>query len=82
MNIISLYLAFDSNKRFVMMCSELDDIKKQINDKFYYEGDYEIRYIEFTNGDLVDFLKMRNNSTYIETIHKNDIVLDKLIIKK
>lgn len=82
MNIISLYLAFDSNKRFVMMCSELDDIKKQINDKFYYEGDYEIRYIEFTNGDLVDFLKMRNNSTYIEPIHKNDIVLDKLIIKK
>ena len=83
MNIISLYLVFDPNKRFVMMCSELDDIKKELNKKSYaYEGDYEIRYIEFTNGDLIDLPKMWFNSTYIETIHKNDTVLDKLIIKK
>lgn len=78
MNIISLYIAFDSDNIPLMMCSELDGIKKQLNENPYYdEGDYEIRYIEFTNSELIDISTKLRNSTLIETIHKNNIVLDK-----
>ena len=70
MQIISLYLVFDSNQQLVMMCSDLVYIKDELNDKRnYYVGDYDIYYIEFTNGDLIDANSMLNNSILIDTIH-------------
>ena len=70
MQIISLYLVFDSNQQLVMMCSDLVYIKDGLNDKRnYYVGDYDIYYIEFTNGDLIDANSMLNNSILIDTIH-------------
>lgn len=70
MHIISLYLVFDSNKTLVMMCSELEQIIDELNSKKnYYVGDYDICYIEFTNGDLIDTNSMLNNSILIDTIH-------------
>lgn len=70
MQIISLYLVFDSNQQLVMMCSDLVYIKDELNDKRnYYVGDYDIYYIEFTYGDLIDINSMLNNSILIDTIH-------------
>lgn len=70
MQIISLYLVFDSNKTLAMMCSDLVYIKDELNSKkYYYVGDYDIYYIEFTNGDLIDTNSMLNNSILIDTIH-------------
>lgn len=72
MNIFSLYLVFDSNQTIVMMCSDLGYIKDEFNDKRdYYKGDFQIRYIEFVSGDILDKNSMLNNSTLIETMHKD-----------
>ena len=70
MQIISLYLVFDSNKTLVMMCSELGYIKDELNDKRdYYVGDFQIRYIEFVSGDILDKNSMLKNSILIDTRH-------------
>lgn len=70
MQIISLYLVFDSNNVLVMMCSEFERIMDELNHKKdYCVGDYEIRYIEFTNGDLIDTNSMLNYSTLLYKIH-------------
>lgn len=70
MQIISLYLVFDSNKQLVMMCTDLGYIKDELNDKRdYYVGDYEIRYIEFISGDILDTNSMLKNSILIDTRH-------------
>ena len=70
MNIISLYLVFDTNHTLIMMCSKFERIMDELNrKKDYCVGDYEIRYIEFTNDDLIDTNSMLNNSTLIYNIH-------------
>ena len=70
MQIISLYLVFDSNQQLVMMCSDLDYIKDELNDKRdYYVGDFQIRYIEFVSGDILDKNSMLKNSILIDTRH-------------
>ena len=70
MQIISLYLVFDSNKTLVMMCSDLGYIKDELNDKRdYYVGDFQIRYIEFVSGDILDKNSMLKNSILIDTRH-------------
>ena len=70
MQIISLYLVFDSNQQLVMMCSDLGYIKDELNDKRdYYVGDFQIRYIEFVRGDILDKNSMLKNSILIDTRH-------------
>lgn len=70
MNIISLYLVFDTNHILIMMCSKFERIMDELNHKKdYCVGDYEIRYIEFTNDDLIDTNSMLNNSTLLYNIH-------------
>lgn len=70
MNIISLYLVFDTNHTLIMMCSKFERIMDELNHKKdYCVGDYEIRYIEFTNDDLIDTTSMLNNSTLLYNIH-------------
>lgn len=70
MQIISLYLVFDSNQQLVMMCSDLGYIKDELNDKRdYYIGDFQIRYIEFVSGDILDKNSMLKNSILIDTRH-------------
>lgn len=70
MQIFSLYLVFDSNNVLVMMCSDLGYIKDELNDKRdYYVGDFQIRYIEFVSGDILDKNSMLKNSTLIYTRH-------------
>lgn len=70
MQIISLYLVFDSNQQLVMMCSDLGYIKDELNDKRdYYVGDFQIRYIEFVSGDILDKNSMLKNSILIDTRH-------------
>lgn len=70
MQIISLYLVFDSNQQLVMMCSDLGYIKDELNDKRdYYAGDFQIRYIEFVSGDILDKNIMLKNSILIDTRH-------------
>lgn len=70
MRIISLYLVFDSNQQLVMMCSDLGYIKDELNDKRdYYVGDFQIRYIEFVSGDILDKNSMLKNSILIDTRH-------------
>lgn len=70
MQIISLYLVFDSNQQLVMMCSDLGYIKDELNDKRdYYVGDFQICYIEFASGDILDINSMLNNSTLLYNIH-------------
>lgn len=70
MQIISLYLVFDSNQQLVMMCSDLGYIKDELNDKRdYYVGDFQIRYIEFVSGDILDKNSMLKNLIFIDTRH-------------
>lgn len=70
MNIFSLYLVFDSNQQLVMMCTDLGYIKDELNDKRdYYVGDFQIRYIEFISGDILDTNSMLKNSILIDTRH-------------
>lgn len=70
MQIISLYLVFDSNQQLVMMCSDLGYINDELNDKRdYYVGDFQIRYIEFVSSDILDKNSMLKNSILIDTRH-------------
>ena len=69
MNITSLYIAF-KNGSVILMSSSLEQIEEILkkNKNHAYNGTFNIKYIEFTNDELVDYEKLFWKATDIKTV--------------